>query len=102
MVPKTSRVMLAGELGWVWGTGFNDVERAVGLEALVGIPGSLGGGIIMNAGAEGTEIGKSIETLTRITNDGRIQTLKRQDLVLLTTFTRRRPLFSRWYPPFAR
>ena len=55
-------------------------QGLTGLEALVGIPGSLGGGIIMNAGAEGTEIGKSIETLTRITNDGRIQTLKRQDL----------------------
>ena len=62
-----------------------------GLEALVGIPGSLGGGIIMNAGAEGTEIGEFILTLTRITHGGRVQVLKRGDL----TFQYRKTFFPK-------
>ena len=51
-----------------------------GIEHLVGIPGSLGGAIIMNAGAEGTEIGQVLRSVTRITPDGEIQTLKRDEL----------------------
>jgi UDP-N-acetylmuramate dehydrogenase len=51
-----------------------------GIERLVGIPGSLGGAIIMNAGAEGTEIGPFLRSVTRITRDGEIETLKREDL----------------------
>ena len=51
-----------------------------GIERLVGIPGSLGGAIIMNAGAEGTEIGPVLRSVTRITRKGEIETLKREDL----------------------
>jgi UDP-N-acetylmuramate dehydrogenase len=51
-----------------------------GIERLVGIPGSLGGAIIMNAGAEGTEIGLVLRSVTRITRNGEIETLKREDL----------------------
>ena len=51
-----------------------------GIEHLVGIPGSLGGAIVMNAGAEGTETGQVLRNVTRITLDGEIQTLKRQQL----------------------
>jgi UDP-N-acetylmuramate dehydrogenase len=51
-----------------------------GIEHLVGIPGSLGGAIIMNAGAEGTEIGQVLRSVTRVTPDGDIQTLKRKEL----------------------
>ena len=51
-----------------------------GIEKLVGIPGSLGGAITMNAGAEGTEIGQFIRSVTRINSDGEVQTLKREEL----------------------
>jgi len=51
-----------------------------GIERLVGIPGSLGGAIIMNAGAEGTEIESVLRSVTRITRKGEIETLKREDL----------------------
>jgi len=51
-----------------------------GLEGLAGIPGSLGGALVMNAGAEGTEIGQLVKSLTRITRDGKTQGLKKSDL----------------------
>ncbi len=51
-----------------------------GIEQLVGIPGSLGGAIVMNAGAEGTETSQVLRSVTRITSDGEIQTLKREEL----------------------
>ena len=51
-----------------------------GIEHLVGIPGSLGGAVIMNAGAEGAEIGQILRSVTRITPDGEIQILKREEL----------------------
>jgi UDP-N-acetylmuramate dehydrogenase len=52
-----------------------------GIENLVGIPGSLGGAIIMNAGAENTEISQVLRSVTRITPNGEIETLKREDLI---------------------
>ncbi|MBT5027364.1 MAG: UDP-N-acetylmuramate dehydrogenase [Nitrospina sp.] len=52
-----------------------------GMEDLVGIPGSLGGAIIMNAGAEGTETSQLIRSVTRITPDGEIETLTRDNLI---------------------
>ena len=51
-----------------------------GIENLVGIPGSLGGVIIMNAGAEGSEIGSVLHSVTRINRNGEIEKLKREDL----------------------
>lgn len=51
-----------------------------GIEHLTGIPGSLGGAVVMNAGAEGTETGQVLRSVTRITQDGEIQTLKREEL----------------------
>lgn len=52
-----------------------------GLENLSGIPGSLGGALVMNAGAEGQEIGDMIRSVTRITPKGEIQTIKKEGLV---------------------
>ncbi len=52
-----------------------------GLENLAGIPGSLGGSLIMNAGAEGREIGDLVRSVTRVTPDGEVQTIKREGLV---------------------
>ncbi len=51
-----------------------------GIEHLVGIPGSLGGAVIMNAGAEGTEIGAVVRTITLMGWDGKIEVLKRENL----------------------
>ncbi len=51
-----------------------------GIQKLVGIPGSLGGALVMNAGAEGAEIGQFIKSVTRVTETGNIQTLTRDQL----------------------
>ncbi len=51
-----------------------------GIERLVGIPGSVGGAVVMNAGAEGTEIGQVLRSVTRVTLGGNVQTLKREEL----------------------
>lgn len=51
-----------------------------GIEHLVGIPGSFGGAVIMNAGAEGTEISSVLRSVTRITRNGEVETLKREGL----------------------
>ena len=51
-----------------------------GIEHLVGIPGSLGGAVIMNAGAEGTEIGQFIRSVTRVTPSGEVEVLKGSEI----------------------
>jgi UDP-N-acetylmuramate dehydrogenase len=51
-----------------------------GIEGLAGIPGSLGGALIMNAGAEGAEIGNVVKSITRITTTGDIQILRKKDI----------------------
>ncbi|MCH8157430.1 MAG: UDP-N-acetylmuramate dehydrogenase, partial [Nitrospinae bacterium] len=51
-----------------------------GIERLAGIPGSVGGAVVMNAGAEGTEIGQVIRSVTRVTMSGEVETLKKDEL----------------------
>ncbi len=51
-----------------------------GMENLVGIPGSLGGALIMNAGADGAEIGDVVRSVTRVNAEGELETLKKTDL----------------------
>ena len=60
-----------------------------GIEALVGVPGSIGGAVVMNAGAEGTEIGQVVRSVKRITPDGEVETLNRDEM----TFTYRKTTF---------
>ncbi|QPJ60674.1 MAG: UDP-N-acetylmuramate dehydrogenase [Candidatus Nitronauta litoralis] len=52
-----------------------------GIETLVGVPGSLGGALIMNAGAEGTEIGDVVKNITVLRKDGDLVTYDREQLV---------------------
>jgi len=52
-----------------------------GLEALTGIPGSLGGAIIMNAGGNFGDIGASVEAVTLMDSDGNIFVKSKPELV---------------------
>lgn len=58
----------AGERGWS------------GLEFARGIPGSVGGAVIMNAGAHGGEMASHIISVTALWPDGEVKKLKRAEL----------------------
>ena len=53
-----------------------------GLEFLIGIPGSIGGGIKMNSGAFGSEFKKVLIDVTAINKEGYIRTFKNKELEL--------------------
>ncbi len=53
-----------------------------GLEFASGIPGSLGGGVVMNAGAYGGELSQVISRVRAMDRQGRIFTLERDQLEL--------------------
>ncbi len=52
-----------------------------GLEALVGIPGTIGGALHSNAGSRGGDIGQWTRRATVLTHGGEIQQREREDLV---------------------
>ena len=60
-----------------------------GIESLVGIPGSVGGAVVMNAGAEGTEIGQVLRSVKRIDLDGEVETFDKDEI----KFTYRKTIF---------
>jgi UDP-N-acetylmuramate dehydrogenase len=51
-----------------------------GLEFAVGIPGSLGGAVVMNAGAFGHNIGQVVSSIQLLTYEGKFITLGRDEL----------------------
>ena len=51
-----------------------------GIESLVGIPGSVGGSITMNAGAEGTEVSQVLRSIKVMTLDGEIKVLNKDEI----------------------
>ena len=54
------------------------VRRGLGgLEKLSGIPGSVGGAVVMNAGAYGAEVSDCLESVTVLTPDGAVRTMPR-------------------------
>lgn len=52
-----------------------------GLEFAAGIPGSLGGAVLMNAGAHGSSMGHLIHEVTTLTREGSLKKYRGQDLV---------------------
>ncbi len=54
-------------------------ESLSGFETLSGIPGTLGGGLFMNAGAYGGEIKDVVKSVTCIDDDGNITTIENKD-----------------------
>ncbi|MBX7148856.1 UDP-N-acetylmuramate dehydrogenase [bacterium] len=54
--------------------------RLTGMEALVGIPGSMGGAMAMNAGARGVEIADIIREICILTEEGEVKTISREKL----------------------
>jgi UDP-N-acetylmuramate dehydrogenase len=56
----------------LWGLG--------GLDVLVGIPGTVGGAVMMNAGGKYGDISDTISALTTMTFDGKITNLNRKDV----------------------
>ena len=50
-----------------------------GLEPLVGIPGSVGGAIFMNAGVSGNEISKHLVSVTVLQRNGEIHLIKKEE-----------------------
>ena len=57
-------------------------EELTGLEFAAGIPGSLGGGVVMNAGAYGGELSQVVTKVRVMDTDGRILILEKEDLLL--------------------
>ncbi|MGM9935732.1 MAG: UDP-N-acetylmuramate dehydrogenase [Candidatus Ornithomonoglobus sp.] len=61
-----------------------------GFEALSGIPGTLGGGIFMNAGAYGAEIKSVVKSVTYLDDDGKLHEISGEDC----RFGYRKSIFS--------
>lgn len=59
---------------------FAAINGLTGFEPLSGIPGSIGGGIYMNCGAYGTEIGDLISKVCFLYTDGEIKIFDRSEL----------------------
>ena len=55
-------------------------ENIKGLESLIGVPGTLGGALIMNAGAYGSEISNYFSAATTITKTGEIKKYAKGDI----------------------
>lgn len=57
-------------------------EELTGLEFAAGIPGSLGGGVVMNAGAYGGELSQVVTKVRAMNPKGEVITLEKEDLML--------------------
>ena len=56
-------------------------EGLAGIEVLAGIPGTIGGGIRMNAGGKFGELGSFVQTVTVMDDEGAVFTRTKDDLV---------------------
>lgn len=57
-------------------------HRLTGMEFASGIPGTIGGAVVMNAGAYGGEMKDILEEVTVLTGSGQVKTLPAKDLEL--------------------
>ena len=57
-------------------------EELTGLEFAAGIPGSLGGGVVMNAGAYGGELSQVVTKVRAMNPQGEVIVLEKDDLML--------------------
>ena len=55
-------------------------HNLTGLESLIGVPGTLGGALVMNAGAFGGEISNFLESVDIMTMSGEINTFNNSDI----------------------
>lgn len=66
------------------------LEQSTGYEGLEGVPGSIGGAIVMNAGAYGYTISDNIISITCLTSEKEIITLNKEE----TNFSHRNSIFK--------
>ncbi len=59
---------------------FSAEEGLSGLEVVSGIPGNVGGGLVMNAGTRDGDISQSVVSVTFLDKDGRIQTWPKEKI----------------------
>ena len=78
----SKKLEIKAQSGVMLGTLVKNAIRlnAKGLESLIGVPGTLGGALIMNAGAFGNEISKYLKIAHTMAFDGSIKTYKRADI----------------------
>lgn len=85
--PKMGQILVAGtEVTAQAGASMASVARTclehglAGFEFAAGIPGTIGGGIVMNAGAYGGELKDIVKTVTVLTEAGECKTLSCQEM----------------------
>jgi UDP-N-acetylmuramate dehydrogenase len=78
----TSKSIIVAESGVMLGTMVKQAmsNHITGFESLIGVPGTLGGALIMNAGAFGNEISKSFQEAKMMSITGEIKSYKRNEI----------------------
>ena len=78
----TDNYHIIAESGVMLGTLVKEAIRSNigGLESLIGVPGTLGGALIMNAGAYGSEISNYFEEAKTMTLEGEMKIYKKNDV----------------------
>ena len=78
----TDNYQIISESGVMLGTLVKEAIRLhiCGLESLIGVPGTLGGALIMNAGAFGSEISNYFEEAKTMTLEGHMKTYTNNDV----------------------
>jgi UDP-N-acetylmuramate dehydrogenase len=79
--PKSEiRVVAAAGAGLQTLVSFALKNELSGMEFAVGIPGSVGGAVFMNAGARDGEIKDVVKSVKILTDDGEVKVLRREDI----------------------
>ncbi len=75
-----TRIRLMAGVTMSRGAVFAAKENLAGLEFAHGIPGTIGGGVYMNAGAYGGELGQVVESVEVMDREGNIRRLSNQEM----------------------